>query len=81
MSDVFSDVPGRVDSVEHCIDTGEAPPFRLTPYRIPKAWESQVHQELQSLAELGIIEPCKSQWASPIVAVGKKDGNVRVCID
>ena len=33
-------------------------------------------------AELGYIEPCKSQWASPIVAVGKKDGNyVRVCID
>ena len=50
MSDVFSDVPGTVDSVEHCIDTGEAPPFRLPPYRIPKAWESQVHQELQSLA-------------------------------
>ena len=48
MSDVFSDVPGTVDSVEHCIDTGEAPPFRVPPYRIPKvrcirncrAWQS-----------------------------------------
>ena len=49
MSDVFSDVPGLVDSVEHCIETGEAPPFRLPPYRIPKAWESQVHQELKTL--------------------------------
>lgn len=34
---------------------------------------------MQSMAELGIIEP--SQWSSPIVPVGKKDGNVRVCID
>ena len=29
------------------------------------------------MLDLGVIEPSKSQWASPI----KKDGDIRICID
>lgn len=29
----------------------------------------------------GVIEPCNSDWASNIVLVKKKDGNVRFCVD
>lgn len=33
------------------------------------------------MLELGVIEPCRSPWASPIVTVTKKDGSLRLCVD
>ena len=78
---VFSVHPGRTEAAEHSIETGDVPPFRLAPYRVPKAWEEKVRDELKSMLDLGVIEPSKSPWESPIVVVKKKDGNIRICID
>ncbi len=68
--EVFADKPGRTKAAEHCIDTADAQPIRIPPYRIPKAWEGEVKEEIRTLRDMGIIEPCRSPWASPIVAVG-----------
>lgn len=29
----------------------------------------------------GIVEPCSSEYASPVVVVKKKDGSPRLCVD
>lgn len=30
---------------------------------------------------LGVIEPSRSEWSSPMVIVLNKDGSLRLCID
>ena len=41
-----------------------------------------MEQELEQLVLIAIIEPVEfSEWATPIVAVVKQDGSVRICGD
>ena len=66
---------------EHKVDTGEAPPIRSPPYRIPQSLLKTVNDELRQMLELGIVRPSKSPWASPVVVVPKPDGTIRFCVD
>ncbi len=79
--DVFSSGPtdmGRTGLVKHAIDTGDQRPVRLPPRRIPIAKQKE---EVQKMLDRGVIEPCQSSWASPMVLVMKKDGTTRFCVD
>ncbi len=80
-NDVFSDSPGSTDRVKMTIDTGDSEPIRQTPYSVPLGIREKVKRELESLEEQGVIERCKSNWASPLVPVRKPDGNIRLCVD
>ncbi len=79
--DVFSDSPGSTDRVKMTIETGDSEPIRQTPYSVPLGIREKVKKELESLEEQGVIERCRSNWASPLVPVRKPDGNIRLCID
>ena len=79
--DVLGPEPGRTHIVEHCIDTDNAPPIRLPPYRLPHAYRDAVNNELEEMAQVGIIEPSSSPWAAPILPVRKKDGSMHLCVD
>jgi len=84
-ADVFSDVPGLCDLVEHEIPLAtDFKPKRLHAYRVPERLKPQVDQQIQELLKLGFIKPSKSPMASPLVCVLKgKDGKdgVRLAID
>ena len=79
--EIFSDIPGLTDLVQHDIHTGSASPVRLPPYRLPQAYREPVLHELEEMLRGGIIEPSRSGWCAPIVPVKKKDGSLRLCVD
>lgn len=79
--DIIQDKPGRTDQAEHRIETGDAVPIRQAPYRIPYAQREKMKEEIEKMEEMGVIQPSRSEWASPVVMVPKKDGTQRFCVD
>ena len=80
-SDVFNNQPGRTNVIEHRIILTTDKPIRQCPYRIPKAYRDKVKKEIEEMKENGIIRKSKSELASPLVIVPKKDGSLRLCVD
>ncbi len=82
--DVFSSGPtdmGRTGLVKHTIDTGDQRPIRLPPCILPIIKQEKEKEEVQKMVDRGVIEPCQSSWASPVVLVTKKDGTTCFCMD
>ncbi len=82
--DVFSSGPtdmGRTGLVKHTIDTGDQRPIRLPPHGLPITKQEVEKEEVQKMLDRGVIEPCQSSWASPVILVTKKDGTTRFCVD
>ena len=79
--DVFSTIPGVADLPPYKLDTGDTPPISRKPYRPSLQWKTKLEQEIQSLLDHGIIRHSTSPWSSPIMAVPKKNGDVRLCVD
>ena len=84
-SDIFTDKPSVTNAAVHHIETGDAKPVRLHPYRVPQAIRSQFDREIEEMLAQGIIEPSDSEWAAPVVIVPKKQNGeqtgIRICID
>lgn len=72
---------GRTGLITHQIDTGEALPTCQRHYPVSKAIESRMHNELQRMIDLDVIEPSASPWRSPAILVPKANGKDRLCID
>ena len=79
--DVFSDLPGCTNLIEHEITLTSAEPVRSTPYAVPFSLRDGLANDIKAMMESGIIQPSNSPYASPVVLVGKKDGSNRLCID
>ncbi|GFX05700.1 retrovirus-related Pol polyprotein from transposon 412 [Trichonephila clavipes] len=76
-----SDDFGRTRLMKHRIDTGENPPIKQHPRRLPFAKQEEVQKLIKDMKNNDVIEPSSSPWASPVVLVRKKDGSTRFCVD
>ena len=73
---------GRCKIAKHKIELEpEAIPHREGARRMSPDKAAKANQEVQNLLALGLIQPSYSPWASGIVMVKKKSGELRFCCD
>lgn len=59
----------------------DSSPFHYTPRRLSFTEKEKLRDILDNLLQKGIIRPSSSDYASPIVLVKKKTGELRLCVD
>lgn len=71
-----AEVPALVIELKPGMIPAVQPPRRLSP-----ALQETVKATVDEWLDLGIVQPSKSPYASPVVLVRKKDGSYRMCVD
>lgn len=72
---------GEVIEVQHEINTGDSPPIRQQVRRVPFALRERVTALVDEMLRGGVVKESCSPWASPVVLVKKKNGDLRFCVD
>lgn len=65
----------------HDIEVGSARPIKSVPYRVYPSQLEEMKKDLATMQAMGIIEPARSEWCSPVSLVSKKDGSLQLCVD
>ena len=63
-SDIFEDTLGQTSVLSHTIDTGDSPPIKQRPRRLPYAHREEVDKRVKDMLAQGVIEPSSSPWLS-----------------
>ncbi|KAL7726137.1 hypothetical protein ACLKA6_002607 [Drosophila palustris] len=77
----FETLTGVTQIAEHVINMKDDRPIKQRYYPKNPAMQRIIDQQVDELLKNNCIEPSKSPHSAPIVLVGKKTGNVRMCID
>ena len=72
---------GCTSLVKHKIRLTDDTPFKERPRRVPPQQYEEVKKHLDAMLEVGAIRRSCSPWASAVVLVRKKSGELRFCID
>jgi hypothetical protein len=72
---------GNTNAIEHNIELTTRRAVVQRPRRIPLDRQADIDQELEEMLAREVIRPSKSNFASEVVLVRKKDGAWRFCID
>ena len=80
-NNTFSCEHGCVDVVTHKIDSGNNAPIKQRPRRLPYTYRDEAGKHIKEMLDKNVIQPSTSAWASPVVLVRKKDGQLRFCVD
>lgn len=84
VSDAFalSDLDfGHTTEIKHRICLSDPTPFKHRPRPIHPSDYEAVRRHLKELQDANIIRDSESPFASPIVVVKKKYGDIRLCVD
>ena len=82
-ADLFStgDQYGKTNLIEHEIDTQDAAPVRCKHRPLNPSLEPQLKEQLDHWLKQDIVEPSTSPWSFALLAVPKKNGKIRWCVD
>ena len=72
---------GFCDWIRHIIPTTTDKPVYLAHCTIPPQLQGEVRKCLDTWLQQGIIRPSQSPYASQVVIVQKKTGEIRLCMD
>lgn len=72
---------GCARGVEHIIDIGQHEPIKQRYYPVSPYIQDIMSKEVDKMLNLGIIEPSRSSWYSPVVLVRKPSEEYRFCVD
>ena len=72
---------GRADILQHEIRLKNKDPIYVKQFRIPEAHTEHLIQQAKEWLKLGVIQPSRSAYNSPLFLVAKKDGGLRVVQD
>lgn len=72
---------GEAKNFSHCIHLSDHRPFWLPYRRVPLVHYQQLCKVLSDMEMKGIISKSTSKYASPLVMVWKKSGDLRICTD
>ncbi|KAF7643595.1 hypothetical protein LDENG_00236710 [Lucifuga dentata] len=81
---LFGAQPGCTDLIKHQIrlHSPTQQPIKNTSCRIPAKLVPELKKEVEEMLAMGIIEPSRSEWCSPVVLVPKKDDSkLRFCVN
>lgn len=79
--EIFSDKPGMCNRYEYQIKLKNYEPYKARIYPIPACLREEVDNEIQAMLKDQIIERSHSGYVNPLIAVKKKDGKIRLCLD
>jgi len=73
---------GHTNIVKHAIYIEEVSSICQKFYRTSQKEQKYIDNEIQEMLKYNIIRPLtKSEWASPVILVLKKNGKLHFCID
>ena len=72
---------GHCDVLKHSIPTTTEKPVYLPHRPIPVQLQGEVRKCLEQWLKQGVIRPSRSPYASQVVIVRKKSGEIRLCVD
>ena len=72
---------GCIPDLQMNLNLTDAQPVQRNYVRIPRPLYDEVKRYIEDLLNRGWIQASRSSYASPIVCVRKKDGDLRLCVD